>query len=1008
MRREERVMENNTKAKKKAEKKAYRRARRKSHGLWKALTFLSAPLAVILVALMVILRIFDNTVALFVGGTFWELENEDPGAVYFENDFETEEERNAVGYELVKQVEGEGAALLTNEQNALPLDEKSKVSLFSTSSVNLVYGGTGSANVDASKAYDLRTACEMAGLEVNSVLWDFYKIGEGAQYVRNSGGFSGGAAVGEAPWSAYTDEVLNSVESYGDAAIVTLSRVGGEGADSEYQTTNYLALDKNEKDMFAGLKGLKAEGKIQKIVVLLNTSNPLQVDFLKNNEYGVDAALWIGGVGIAGTDAVGEILTGRINPSGSLVDTYCYDNYSSPAMKNFTPVTYAGYEDGMIPENASTYMIYQEGIYVGYKYYETRYEDYVTGTGNAGDYAYGDDVAFPFGHGLSYTSFDYSGVSLSYDADTTTYTMKVKVTNTGNMAGKKTVQAYVSSPYTQYDIDNKVEKASVSLVGFGKTGMLAPGESEILNIEIDGDYVASYDAYGAGTYILDAGDYYFTVAGDAHAAVNNVLAEKGYSPENTDGRMDAQGDAGLVAKWNNPALDTKTYALSDNGTEISNRLSDADPNLNEGVKEDVTFVSRNDWTGTLPTDDALILTLTEQLKEALQDVQYDQADYEAVDMPTMGAKNGLTLYDMIGLDYDDPQWDALLDQLTFKEMVNLIGDSFHWTMPVKSVEAPGTRDENGPQGLTVTLFGSALGVNTTALTSEDVLAATFNRELVYDMGNMVGNDCLAAKVAVLYGPGANTHRSPYGGRNFEYYSEDGVLASEIGEAEVRGIEEKGVHVVIKHFALNDCEQDRIGLGVWITEQAAREIYLRAFQGALEQSRAGGNGVMMAYTRWGTQWSGANAGLVRGILNEEWGCIGKQITDNVLTTYVNGVDGVMGGTTSFDSMMSFYIINNGNGQGRLPEYKKDPVVVSAMREAAHHNLYATANSCGMNGIGPDTQIKLVKPLVIILVNVLSVVFVLLFVISLALWIKKFSKFKKSGAYITYHEFRKLKP
>lgn len=1000
-------MDNKLKAKKKAEKKAYRKARRKSHGRWKALTLISAPLAIILVALMTVMRIFDNTVALFVGGTFWEVKNEDPSAVYFENDFETEEERNAVGYELVKQVEGEGAALLVNEGHVLPLAEKSKVSLFSTSSVNLVYGGTGSANVDASKAYDLRTACEMAGLEVNDVLWDFYKTGDGAQYVRDSGGFTGGAAVGEAPWSAYTDDVLSSVASYGDAAIVTLSRVGGEGADSEYQSMNYLALDDNEKEMLAGLKSLKDEGKIQKIVVLFNTSNPLQVDFLKNNEYGVDAALWIGGVGIAGTDAVGEILTGRINPSGSLVDTYCFDNYSSPAMKNFTPVTYAGYEKGVIPENASTYMIYQEGIYVGYKYYETRYEDYVMGAGNAGDFAYGDDVAFPFGYGLSYTTFDYSDAALSYDANTTTYTMRVKVTNTGDMAGKETVQVYVSSPYTQYDIDNKVEKASVSLVGFGKTNMLAPGESEILDIEIDGDYVASYDAYGAGTYILDAGDYYFTAAGDAHAAANHVLAAKGYSPENTGGRMDAEGDAALAVKWQNPSLDTTTYASSDNGTEIKNQLSNADPNFNEAVQEDVTFVSRNDWMGTMPTDEALVLALTDKLKEALQDVQYDPSDYEAVEMPTMGAKNGLTLYDMIGLDYDDPQWETLLDQLTFKEMVNLIGDSFHWTMPVKSIEAPGTRDENGPQGLTVTLFGSALGVNTTALTSEDVLAATFNRELVYDMGNMVGNDCLAAKVAVLYGPGANTHRSPYGGRNFEYYSEDGVLASEIGEAEVRGIEEKGVHVVIKHFALNDCEQDRIGLGVWITEQAAREVYLRAFQGALEGSQAGGNGVMMAYTRWGTQWSGANAGLVKGILNGEWGCIGKQITDNVLTTYVNGVDGVMGGTTAFDSMMSFYIINNGNGQGRLPEYKKDPIVVSAMREAAHHNLYATANSCGMNGIGPDTWIKLTKPFVIRLVNVLSAIFVLLFVVSLILWIKKASIFRKSDAYRMYHEFKKLK-
>ncbi len=998
-------MDKELKAQKKTLKKAYKKARRKSHGLWKFFTWFSAPIAIVMIMVMVVLSTFDNTVALFVGGTFWKLENEDPEAIYYENDFETEEERNAVGYELVKQVEAEGAALLMNANGALPLAEGSKVSLFSTSTVNLVYGGTGSANVDASKALDLRTACEMSGLSVNTTLWDFYKTGDGAQYVRNNGGFSGGETINEAPWSAYTDEVLASVEEYNDAAVVVLSRVGGEGADSEYQTANYLALDDTEREMLAELKNLKDAGKLKKIIVLLNTSNALQLDFLQNDAYGVDAVLWIGGVGIAGTDAVADILAGKTNPSGSLVDTYCYNNYSSLAMKNFTPVTYAGYEEGLIPENASTYMIYQEGIYVGYKYYETRYEDYVMGTGNAGEYAYGDDVAFAFGHGLSYTDFEYSDVSVSYDAAAGTYTMNVTVTNTGDLPGKETVQAYVSSPYTQYDIDNKVEKASVSLVGFAKTEILEPGTSETLAIEIDGDYVASYDAYGAKTYILDEGDYLFAAATDAHDAANNVLAAKGFTPENTDGRMDAEGNADLVAVWNNPELDTTTYAVSDNGTAITNQLEGADPNLNDAVEEEVVFTSRNDWMGTMPSDEALVLTLTDALKDALQDVQYDPADYEDVEMPTLGAKNGLTLYDMIGLDYDDPKWEELLDQLTFDEMVTLIGDSFHWTMPVKSIEAPGTRDENGPQGLTVTLFGAGLNVQTTALTSEDVLAATFNTDLVYKMGNIVGNDCLAANVPVLYGPGANTHRSPYGGRNFEYYSEDGVLASEIGEAEVRGIEEKGVHVVIKHFALNDCEQDRIGLGVWLTEQAAREIYLRAFQGALESSQAGGNGVMMAYTRWGTQWSGANAGLIKGILNEEWGCHGKQITDNVLTTYVNGVDGVMGGTTAFDSMLAFYIINNGNGQGRLPEYRNDPVVVTAMREAAHSDLYATANSSGMNGVGADTTIRLTKPIVITVVQILAFGFSALFIVSVALWILKYRKFKQNEAAVAYREFKK---
>ena len=986
-------MDTQNKAELKARKKAYKKAKRKAARPWSILTGIFTPLMVIFIAASIVVGMFDNTVALFVGATFWELVNEESLAQYYESDYLTDEDRLNAGYDLVKQVEGEGAVLLMNN-GALPLKRGSKVSLFSTSSVNLVYGGTGSANVDASKADTLLSAMDKVGLNANPTLWDFYLTGEGSQYQRVSGGFTGSSAVGEAPWSAYTSDVLESVGVYNDAAIVTLSRVGGEGADLDFLTTNYLALDQNERDMLTNLTRLKANGIIKSIIVLINSSNALQMDFLLDENIDVDAALWIGGVGITGINAVAEILVGKINPSGSLVDTYCYDNYSSPAMKNFVPTTYVGYDPKYIPEHASTYMIYQEGIYVGYRYYETRYEDYVIGVANVGQFDYGADVAFPFGHGLSYTTFSYSTPIVSYDAKTQMFSCNVTVTNTGSVAGKEPVQLYVSTPYTEYDIEYKIEKPSVQLVGFGKTNILQPGESETLVIQVDIDDLASYDALGAGTYILEEGNYYFTVATDSHNAANNVLAKKGYTPEKTDGRMDTVGTNTLVTIWTNNQP-TDVCAVSDNGTPIKNQLSMSDPRLNPGVMEDVVFLTRNDWEGTMPTGEILKLTLTQLLAKALQDVQYDPANYENVEMPTMGADNGLKLYNLIGRDYDHEDWDLLLDQMTFDEMVSLIGDAFHWTMPVESIHAPGTRDENGPQGLTVTLFGSALGIETTALTSEDVLAATFNTDLVYDMGRIVGNDCLAAQVATLYGPGANTHRTPYGGRNFEYYSEDSFLSSAIGAAEVEGIESKGVHVVIKHFALNDCEQDRIGLGVWLTEQAAREIYLKAFQGALESSQAGGNGVMMAYTRWGTQWSGGNYGLVTGILKEEWGCYGLQITDNVLTTMVCGVDGVMAGTSCFDSMLAFYITD------QLPKYENDPVVVSAMREACHQNLYAIANSCAMNGIGPDTTVKAVTPGVLTLCRVLAVLFSLLSVASIVLLILKKMQFKKSEAYIAYH-------
>ena len=982
----------------KQQKKACKKEKRKHVTLWKSLGITLLVLALLFTVGTVVVSIFDNTMAALLGGKFWTVINEDPNAVPFKVDFATDGERLDAGAQICYQVEAEGAALLMNN-GALPLEAGSKVSTLSTSSVNIVYGGTGSGNVDASKADNLKVALEKSGFEVNPTLWDFYLTGEGAAYSRDAGAGESAALlgsfnIGEAPWSVYTDEVKNSIEAYGDAVIITLSRIGGEGADAK---ETYLQLDQNEKDMMAAAAQLKADGKVGAIIVLINTSNALQVDFLKDNVYSVDACLWIGGVGAYGTNAVTDILAGKVNPSGSLVDTYCYDNFSAPAMKNAIPVTYGGYDGENIPNYAETYLIYQEGIYVGYKYYETRYEDFVMGTGNAGSYAYGDDVAFPFGHGLSYTTFDYSDMAVTYDAQADCFNVTLTVTNSGNVAGKETVQIYAQSPYTQYDIENGVEKAAVQLIGFGKTEILQPGDAQKVAITVDKRDLAAFDTYGKGTYILDDGDYYLTAATDAHNAVNNILAAKGFTVESTEGRMDADGDVALTFKYIQETFDDKTYATSLNGTQITNQLSLADPNLYAGTEgQTVTWLSRNDWEGTYPSDEQIVLQLTELLIKDLQQKRYDPADYEQVAMPTMGAENGLKLYEMIGLDYDDPKWQQLLDQLTYDEMVALIGDSFHWRMPAESVQAPGSRDENGPQGLTVALFGSTLGVETTAFTSEDVMAATFNTELMYQVGNLIGNDCLAADVSCLYGPGANMHRMPYGGRNFEYYSEDGFLSGAICAAEVKGIQDKGVDVVIKHFALNDSEQDRIGLGVWVNEQAAREIYLKAYQAAFEES--GANGVMTAYTRWGAVWSGGVKGLMTNILRQEWGNNGMSITDNVITPMVTGADGVMAGTTTYDAMLPN--INN-----ELPGYKDDPVIVSAMREACHHNLYALANSSAMNGIGPDTIIDAHELPLISTLRILMILMWILHVGAVVMWVLGKNKWKKTEAYLDYQTMKK---
>ena len=1018
----------------KQEKKAYKKAKRKLVAPWKTIAVICAVLTAIMAPVNIVLGMFDNTISLLVpGNSFWELENEDASAIYYEGMGVSQAERLAAGNALCYEVEAEGAALLLNN-GALPLAEGAKVSTLSVNSVDLTYGGTGSGNVDASKADNLKAALEKSGFEVNATLWDWYNGKDAANLKKASaeGGTGGENATlgGQAPISEidpvnYPEEVRNSIASYGDAVIITFSRVGGEGYDCAFPgyvdgdgvTTqfNYLALNDNERALMAYADGLKKEGKVSSIVVLINTSNALQVDFLNN--YDVDACLWVGGLGISGTNAVTDILAGKVNPSGSLVDTYCYDNLSSPAMHNYLALEYANF-DGQVPDQASTYMVYQEGIYVGHKYYETRYFDAVMGQGNAGDYAdqYGREVAFTFGHGLSYTTFEYSNMTVTEGVNENgekCYNVSVTVTNTGDMEGKETVQVYLSSPYTQYDIDNKIEKAAVSLVGFGKTQILAPGASEVLTVQVDERDLASYDAYGAQTYILDAGAYYLTAATDAHDAANNVLAAHG---KTTADGMDAEGKAYLVYSWD-MEFDKDTYSKSLNGTEITNQLDHADPNLYYG-EDVVTFLSRNDWSGTWREN--IELEIIEKMVDELaldrwtgigRDFYEYPAEWEEV--PILNAANGLTLYDMFSMDedgdgvmaaedYDDPAWTALLENLTMEELMT-VGDCFHWRHAVPSVNAPGSRDENGPQGLTVSLFGGGLvtmegeSAEATAFTSEDVMTATFNTELMYRVGQMIAYDCLDARVSCLYGPGANTHRTPYGGRNFEYYSEDGFLAGEMAYAEVSALLDHGIDVVFKHFALNDTEQDRLGQAAWLTEQTAREVYLKAFQKALEENDGCG-GIMTAYTRWGTTWSGYNQHLMTGILRGEWGNKAMYITDNILTEYCDASAAIVaGGVTCFDAMMSYAMDDlKETVGGETP----DPVIVNALVEAMHHNLYAIINSAAMNGVGEDTVVNQITPAILGMAKKITYVVAALAAVFIVLWFIGSKKLKKTEEYKAY--------
>ncbi len=1019
------------KTEKKLRKKTYKKARRKAIRPFGFFSGLFIVLTVVLCVASVVLGMFDNTIALLVkGNTFWELENEDSNATYYDGKYESQEQRLEAGLKLCYQVEAEGASLLLNK-GTLPLASGTKVSTLSVNSVNLTYGGTGSGNVDASKADNFKEALEKSGFTVNEELWNWY-TGEEATALKNEldntgGGIGESAALaGQAPIleldpAKYPENIKKSVSEYSNALILTFSRVGGEGFDCSFpgydgdkEALNYLELNENERKLLTYAQEVKkATGG--KIIVLINTSNALELDFLK--DYDIDACMWIGGLGISGSNAVTGILAGKVNPSGSLVDTYCYDNFSSPAMQNFIAQTYAGFDaaNPQVPTNASTYMVYQEGIYVGYKYYETRYEDLVMGKKNVGNFNYADQVAFPFGYGLSYTNFSYKDMSVNFNKNTDQYEITVTVQNDGDVAGKEVVQIYAQSPYTQYDVDNQIEKSAVQLIGFGKTNVIDAGKSETVTIKVDRRDLACYDAKGYGTYIIESGNYFFTAATDSHNAVNNILAAKGYTT--ADG-MDANGNKSLVYGWEEKEVDL-TYATSLNGTKIENQFQDADPNSYFG-KDTVTFLSRNDWAGTWPTEsvkleliDSMVTELTEG-RWATMGKDYFDVPEVWDKMPVLDAKNGLTLYDMFDMDedkdgvkaakdYDDPAWAKLLENVTLDELISL-GDCFHWRQPMPSVNAPGSRDENGPQGLTVSLFGGGLvtmdgkSAEATAFTSEDVMAATFNLDLIYQVGEMIANDCLDSKVSCLYGPGANTHRTPYGGRNFEYFSEDGFLSGEMAGVEVGALLNNGVDVVLKHFALNDCEQDRLGQAAWLTEQAAREIYLKAFQKALEEN-GGRGGVMTAYTRWGTTWSGMNQNLMTNVLRGEWGNVSMHITDNILVTYCNGADAVLaGGVTCFDAMLP-YAVN------ALKAVKDDPVIVNAMVEATHHNLYTIINSAAMNGVGPETIVRAVTPKIVSTVKMATVICAILLVVIAPFWIMKRRKFKKSEEYVSYKEFKK---
>ena len=899
----------------------------------------------------------------------------DPDAqIFYWTEYEDEDALVAHDMETCYRVEAEGAALLLNRDHTLPLPADTKFTLFSQSVADPVMTGTGSAFMATGDAISLYGALEASFAPgcVNTDLWKFYKT---AGYKRENAKLSGGSPdqyrINEVPWEKYSDALKATFQNYGDCALVLLSRSSGEGADlpsgldslKEYMTDgDYLRLCKEEVELLENLRALKENGTFRKIVVLLNSSSTLQLDFVEN--YGIDAVLWVGNLGLNGIPAVADILAGKVNPSGRIVDTFLKNNHSIPAMANYDAFPYTNADelgleaaqnnsDAGIEKCNRNYVVYQEGIYVGYRYYETRYEDYVLGQGNAGNYDYAADVAFPFGTGLSYSTFEYSDFAIADKGDTIEASVTVK--NTSAIDGKHTVQIYFQSPYTDYDRLNGVEKASVELCGFDKKEIKA-GDFERFTISIRKDDLTSYDANNAKTYILDAGDYRFTVGTDAHNAVNNILAAKGADAS----RMDAPGDASLCAKWTVAALDTTTYAVSAyTGNAITNQFDDADLNKYAGADgQTVTYLSRADWTGTFPQTNVVLrvtdgmwadgLTHEESGRAAIAE-RMKAAYYADATVQTFGQDGALNAIDLVETVYDDPAWDALVSEVAYGELLDMIYNGAYNTHALPAINLPATQAGDGPTGYTKSLMGGNSGM---AFPSEDVIASSHNRELAAEVGKCIGEDMLhantgtnASAVAGVYAPGANTHRTPYLGRHNEYYSEDGWLAGEICAAEVQGVRDRGALAYVKHFALNDQEQGRYGVSVFANEQSIREVYLESFEGAV---RGGAMNVMTSFNRIGVVWAGSHRGLMTDVLRGEWGMQGATVTDMSMNAkWMDYRLGILAGQDIWCGQKG--------SMGTLDGSGNDPAITNAVQRAAKNVIYSVTRSSAMN-IGNATVIS----------------------------------------------------
>lgn len=781
----------------------------------------------------------------------------------------------------------EGFVLLKNENAALPMNKGARISVFSKNSVNLSYGGSGSGGFDTSNNKDLYESLNDAGFVTNPTLKRFYESSQsGPVRTANSSDLDNGdnqkIATAETPQSKYTDAVRNSYADYSDAALVVITRIGGEGFDlPRYQgdsegavspDSHYLELDQNEIDLLTAV----TDGTFKRVVVVFNTPSSFEATFLKDSAYAafedkIDAAVWIGFTGSNGITALGEILNGDVNPSGRLVDTWAADFTKNPSFVNFgtgcLPDTTDKYDGGMY------YSVdYEEGIYVGYRYYETRGE-------TDGEDWYNANVVYPFGYGLSYTTFDWTvgDASASEIELGTTITVPVTVKNTGSVAGKEVVQLYASAPYTL----GGIEKAHKVLVGFAKTKLLQPGESETVTVSFDPYSAASYDyrdanSNGFSGYELEAGEYTLYVSRNAHESEKAIAL--------------------------NLAADVQIGTDPTTDSEVVNRYTDSENFLDSDWQLDA-MLSRADWEGTWPTPQtAQQHAGTDRLYEEIRSEEHNNpTDFDSEEYPWFGEEPTLTLRDLLPsaeaegyepvVSYDDERWEELMMGCDEEEMIALINNGAYHTLAMESVGLPATIHGDGPSGFTC--FMSKEQVNGTCqYVSEPVMASTWNINLMNELGEAIGEEGTIGDKATgqpyssIYAPGVNIHRSPFGGRCSEYFSEDPFISGMMGAAEVQGIQSRGVLPTVKHFVANEQETHRsIGGDLsWLSEQALREIYLKPFEYTVKLGET--RGIMTSFNRIGTRWTGGDYRLLTEILRNEWGFNGLVICDfNTIPQYM---------------------------------------------------------------------------------------------------------------------------